>query len=95
MRLILRDETYSEPQPTEASTLKDVYNVGDVIWIDNNTLIILGWENIEANEFMPPDEGNKFIAVEMMIINDSNSSKSISSMLQMSIKDGKRSKIRC
>ena len=78
-------------EPTEASTLKDLYNVGDVISIDNNTLIILGWKNIEANEFMLPDEGNKFIAVEMMIINDSNSSKSISSMLQMSINNGKRS----
>lgn len=91
-----QEETSPEKQVEESqeeeSILKDLYSIGDTISINNTTLVVLGWENVEANEFMGPDEGNKFIAVELMIINNSESAKSISTLLQMSVKDEKDQK---
>ncbi|MBW6474358.1 MAG: DUF4352 domain-containing protein [Anaerolineaceae bacterium] len=87
-----QEKTSSETEPTSASVIKDIYQVGDIISINNTTLVVLGWVNVEPNEFMPPDEGMKFIGVELLLINESNSSKSISTLMQMSLKDEKDQK---
>lgn len=76
--------TPSPPTPTSDTS---VFNVGDVISIGDNVLIVLGWEEISGDEFAKPDEGNKFIAVEILLVNQSSDAISISSLLQMSLKD--------
>lgn len=81
-----------EKEQTSSSQMQDEYKIGDVVSINNTTIIVLGWENVVANEFFGPDEGNKFIAVELMIINSSESAKSISTLMQMSVKDEKDQK---
>jgi hypothetical protein len=63
------------------------YKIGDVIAIGDHVLVVLGWENIPANDFGQPEAGKKFVAVELLIVNNSQSAMSISTLLQMSMKD--------
>lgn len=80
-----------EPEPTAtpepAPTQQTVFNAGDIVSIGDSVLVVLGWENIEENDFSKPDAGNKFIAVEIVIVNQGDSSASISSGLQTELKD--------
>lgn len=83
-------QTQPTPEkPTEAPTVpvQQDYKVGDVVAIGKNVLIVLGWENIPGNDFSQPDPGKKFVAVEVLLVNQSQSSASISTLLQMSLKD--------
>ena len=63
------------------------FKVGDEVRIGDNILMVIGWSEVAGDEFSKPDAGNKFIAVDLLIVNTSNSSDSISSLLQMSLKD--------
>lgn len=83
-----------ESKPTEkpaepTATVKAVenYNVGDIVKIGDVILVVLGWEDLAGNDFAKPDDGKKFIAVEIVIVNNTKSSLSISSLLQMTLKD--------
>ncbi len=53
----------------------------------DHVLVVLGWENVQPNDFSKPDAGKKFVAVELLIVNNSQSAMSISTLLQMSMKD--------
>lgn len=66
---------------------QQIYKIGDVIQFDDRVLIVLGWENVPADENVVPDEGQKFVAVELIIVNDSSSAASIAPLWQMSLKD--------
>jgi len=81
----------SQEQPTQApaptSVVQQNYKVGDVIAIGDHVLVVLGWENVPANDFSKPDAGKKFVAVELLIVNNSQSAMSISTLLQMNMKD--------
>ena len=72
------------PEPT---TGKTTFNTNDVIRIGDFTVIVLGWDNLEPNEYTKPDEGNKFIAVELLIVNAGKTTEYVSSLLQMYLKD--------
>jgi len=63
------------------------YKVGDVVSIGDHVLVVLGWENVQPNDFSKPDAGKKFVAVELLIVNNSQSAMSVSTLLQMSLKD--------
>jgi len=63
------------------------YKVGDVVSIGDHVLVVLGWENVQPNDFSKPDAGKKFVAVELLIVNNSQSAMSVSTLLQMSMKD--------
>jgi hypothetical protein len=78
-----------QEQPTQAPApvTQQIYNVGDVIAIGDHVLVVLGWENIQPSDFSQPDAGKKFVAVEMLIVNNSQTAMSVSSLLQMSMKD--------
>lgn len=82
-------DTTAHEQPTQspAQTSQQNYKVGDVMAIGDNVLVVLGWENVPANDFSKPDPGNKFVAVELLIVNNSSSPMSVSTLLQMSLKD--------
>ncbi len=80
----------SQPeQPTQAPApvTQQNFKVGDVVSIGDNVLVVLGWENVPASDFSTPDAGKKFVAVELLIVNKSQSSMSVSTLLQMSMKD--------
>ncbi|WP_287156394.1 DUF4352 domain-containing protein [Chloroflexus sp.] len=64
-----------------------VFNIGDVISIDSLNLIVLGWQVVEGNSFVQPDPGQRFIAVEMVVVNQGDSPKSVSGLWQLSLKD--------
>jgi hypothetical protein len=82
-------DTGSQEQPTQvpAPIIQQNFKVGDVVAIGDNVLVILGWENVPASDFYKPDAGKKFVAVEMLIVNKSKSAMTISTLLQMSMKD--------
>lgn len=80
-------------QPTEAPTeappppQAETFKVGDIVNIGDSVLVVLGWEDVGANDFAKPDAGKKFIAVELLLVNKSQAAVSVSTMLQMSLKD--------
>jgi hypothetical protein len=78
-----------QEQPTQAPTAvtQQIYNVGDVVAIGDHVLVVLGWENVQPTDFSKPDAGKKFVAVELLVVNNSQSAMSVSSLLQMSMKD--------
>lgn len=63
------------------------FNVGDAVKIGDSVLMVIGWSEVAGDQFNKPDAGNKFIAVDLLVVNTSNSSASISSLLQASLKD--------
>lgn len=73
-------EPAQQPQP-------QVFNVGDIVTIGDSTLVVLGWDNVEPSEFFEPDPGKKFIAVDLLVVNNSSEARGISSLMQMSLKD--------
>lgn len=80
----------SQPeQPTQAPApvTQQNYKVGDVVALGDNVLVVLGWENVPASDFSAPEAGKKFVAVELLIVNKSQSAMSVSTLLQMSMKD--------
>ena len=79
-----------QEQPTQqapAPVVQQNYKVGDVVAIGDNVLVVLGWENVPASDFSAPEAGKKFVAVELLIVNKSQSAMSVSTLLQMSMKD--------
>jgi hypothetical protein len=78
-----------QQQPTQAAApvSQQNYKVGDVVGIGDNVLTVLGWENVPGNDISQPDADKKFVAVELMIVNNSQSPMSVSTLLQMSMKD--------
>lgn len=80
-------------QPTSQATAvadaaqPQVFNIGDVIGIDGLNLIVLGWQVVEGNSFVQPEPGQRFIAVEMVVVNQGDSPKSVSGLWQLSLKD--------
>ncbi len=80
-------EEAAVPTENAAPTGPEAYAVGDIVSIGDNILVILGWQNVPEDDFATPDDGKKFIAVDMVIVNQSDEAVSISTMLQMALKD--------
>ena len=72
--------------PTQAASGTESYAVGDVIDISDFILVALGWEAV-TDDIFKPEEGNKFVAVELLFVNQSDSSVTVSTLLQMALKD--------
>lgn len=84
------DNTDPEPTATTqaaAPTSPQNYNVGNVISIGDHNLVVVGWKDVPGNDFSKPDAGKKFIAVDLIIVNKSQTATTISTLLQMSLKD--------
>ena len=87
------EATTEEPteEPTEAPTaeVKDVYEVGDVL-MDGGMKIVYAasGEYHSDNEFLQPDEGNKYIFFDFAFINQGKSDDSISSFSFEAYADG-------
>ncbi|MGB0384160.1 MAG: DUF4352 domain-containing protein [Ardenticatenaceae bacterium] len=82
-----QEKTQEETQEESQEEGPAAYQVGDVISIDDIALVILGWNSPKGDDFNKPKEGNKFLAVEVLIVNQGDAPTSISSLLQMKLKD--------
>jgi len=86
-------EEPTQASATESSTAESTqaapmsYQVGDIISMGDVIMVVLGWDTPSGNDFSKPDEGKKFIAVDLILVNQSESPISVSSMLQMKLKD--------
>jgi hypothetical protein len=77
------------PAPTDTPVPQGptTYQVGDIISISDMAMVILGWDSPLGDDFNKPDEGKKFVAVDVLLVNQGSNTTSVSSMLQMSLKD--------
>jgi hypothetical protein len=64
-----------------------IYQVGDIISINNTILVVLGWDNPPGGDFNPPAEGKKYLAVDVLLANQGDNSFNISPVFQMTLKD--------
>ena len=71
--------------PTAASRTES-YSVGDVMDISDFVLVVLGWE-MPTDDIFRPDAGNMYVAVELLFVNQSDSPATVSTLLQMALKD--------
>ena len=74
------DETPHTPQEV-------IYEVGDIVSINDTVLVILGWDQPPGGDFNPPDEGKKYLVVDLMIANQGERSFNSSPVFQMTLKD--------
>lgn len=77
---ITADETPQIPQEI-------IYTVGDIISIDETILVVLGWDQPPGGDFNPPDDGKKYLVVDIMIANAGEKSINSSPVFQMTLKD--------
>ena len=71
--------------PTAASRTES-YSVGDVMDISDFVLVVLGWE-MPTDDIFRPDAGSMYVAVELLFVNQSDSPATVSTLLQMALKD--------
>lgn len=78
----------SQPDPEDTIQVPDevIYEVGDIVSIDDAILVVLGWDQPLGGDFNPPDEGKKYLVVDLMIANQGERSFNSSPVFQMSLK---------
>jgi hypothetical protein len=74
-------------QQEEVIPQETIYQVGDIISIDNTILVVLGWDNPPGGDFNPPAEGKKYLAVDLLLANQGENSFNVSPPFQMTLKD--------
>ncbi len=80
------------PTATVASPVPQTYNVGDIVRIGDLAFLVIGWQVVPGNNMYQPDLGNRFIGIEMIVVNQGESAQSISSLWQLSLKDAESRK---
>ena len=83
----LSPDSSSELKDPPEVTREPIYKVGDIISINNTVLVVLGWDQPPGGDFNPPDEGKKYLAVDVMLANQGENSFNISPVFQMTLKD--------
>ncbi len=83
----LAPESQGESGNLSQETKDPIYEVGDIISINNTILVVLGWDQPPGGDFNPPDEGKKYLVVDIMLANQRENSFSISPVFQMTLKD--------
>ncbi len=78
----------SQPDPESASRIQQelIYEIGDIISINDAVLVVLGWDQPPGGDFNPPEEGKKYLVVDLMIANQGEKSFNSSPVFQMSLK---------
>jgi hypothetical protein len=79
-------EAPTDAPPTVAAPQE--YKVGDVVQLGDVALAVLGWDTPASTQFAKPEDGNKFVGVELMLANQGDTSANLSTLAQMSLKDG-------
>jgi hypothetical protein len=83
----LKNSAQPESQSSNEIPQEIVYQVGDIISIDQTILIVLGWDQPPGGDLNPPDPGKKYLVVDLMIANQGENSFNISPAFQMTLKD--------
>jgi hypothetical protein len=83
----LGTENHASGSSAEELPEQITYEVGDVISIDETILIVLGWDQPPGGDFNPPDEGKKYLVVDVIIANQGEKTFNSSPIFQMSLKD--------
>ena len=83
----LSPDSSSESKDPAEVTREPIYKVGDIISINNTVLVVLGWDQPPGGDFNPPDEGKKYLVVDVMLANQGENSFNISPVFQMTLKD--------
>lgn len=85
----LGDEPISVEAPAEIAgeTAMTTFEVGDIIEIGDLVLVVNSVTFPAGDDFNQPDDGKKFVAVDLSITNNTDSAQAVSSMLQMNLKD--------
>lgn len=81
------EEAEDEADEAAAPSGPDLYQVGDVVAMGDVVMAVLGWETPAGDQFFQPEEGKQFVVVDVMLVNQGNRSVSVSSLLQMELKD--------
>lgn len=81
------EEATATPEANEATSAPETFAVGDVISAGDTVLVVLGWEDVAGDSFSQPDEGQKFIAVDLMLVNQGDDPVAVSSIMQMELRD--------
>jgi hypothetical protein len=77
-----------DPSGDTLQTAQEViYEVGDIISINDAVLVVLGWDQPPGGNFNPPDVGKRYLVVDLMIANQGERSFSSSPVFQMTLKD--------
>jgi signal peptidase I len=83
----LAPESQRELENRSQESIDRIYEVGDIISIDNTILVVLGWDQPPGGDFNPPDAGKKYLVVDVMLANQGENSFNISPVFQMTLKD--------
>jgi hypothetical protein len=75
----------SGPMPGEQT--QAAYAIGDIIDTGNLRLTVHGFRQVAGTTIFHPDPGDRFVAVDLTLTNISSSPLSVSSLLQMKLKD--------
>jgi hypothetical protein len=81
-------EIQGQPTQPPAPVEQKIYRIGDVVPAGEAEFVVLGWEIVPGKSFSSPEEGNKYVALELLFANNSNSSIRVSTLSQISMKDG-------
>ena len=60
--------TADQQTPSNSGQLPEetIYEIGDIISINDTVLVVLGWDQPPGGDFNPPDEGKKYLVVEQV-----------------------------
>jgi len=83
----LAPERQGESENPSQEVKDPIYEVGDIISINDTILVVLGWDQPLGGDFNPPAEGKKYLVVDVMLANQRENSFSISPVFQMTLKD--------
>jgi len=77
-------------EPSDAGVVADettIYQIGDVISAGDMLLVVLGWDLPVPNDFIVPEAGNRFIVIDVLVVNQGECARTLASALQMKLKD--------
>lgn len=77
----------TEPTTEATEPPQTTFAVGDIIEIGDISMVVLGWSTPAGDEFSQPEEGNQFVLVDVLFANTGKTADSLSSLLQMQLKD--------
>jgi Domain of unknown function (DUF4352) len=73
--------------PADTATPKQAYKIGDIVQIGDLTLVVNSLKFSNGTDYFKPDAGNKFAIVDVTFENKGTTSTSLSTLLQMTLKD--------
>ena len=79
--------TATPPPASPTPEKRAVYGLGDSVTLDNLTITLNAVLSIEPTDFWKPDDGNKFIGLDVTLENVGATAVTVSSLVQMELVD--------